>query len=319
MTGPLAQSSKHAKSLRLAGTILALGLLVYLLSQQGWDEILAAIQKISLFRLGAAFGLMMVSRLAVAGRWHVLLRAVGLDITFSQSTRLTFAGLFASNFLPTTIGGDVVRLAGSIQMKFDAAISAASLIVDRLVGMAGMAMALPFDLPSLLEGRFSLETLSHLSPQWGFAVWPAKGFLQRTLETGNRAVRKITQALSTWLGKPRALLGALAFSWVHMLSLFATLAILLEAMGDPLSFWLIAGFWSLVYFVTLLPISINGYGLQELSIALIFTRVGGISEPNALTVALLIRTLFIVASLPGAAFVPGIMAGREPTHTPSGE
>ncbi len=76
-----------------------------------------------------------------------------MKIPFRQSLRITFAGLFASNFLPTTIGGDVVRLAGAIQYRLDAATSTASLVVDRLVGMAGMAMMVPFSLPSLLSYR----------------------------------------------------------------------------------------------------------------------------------------------------------------------
>ena len=89
----------------------------------------------------------MVSRLAVAGRWHVLMHSAGTGIIPRQSIRLTFAMLFASNFLPTTIGGDVVRYAGAVRLGFDNAISLASLVVDRLVGMTGMAMALPFGIP----------------------------------------------------------------------------------------------------------------------------------------------------------------------------
>ena len=61
----------------------------------------------------------MVSRLAVAGRWHVLMHSAGTGITPRQSIRLTFAMLFASNFLPTTIGGDVVRYAGAVRLGFD--------------------------------------------------------------------------------------------------------------------------------------------------------------------------------------------------------
>ncbi len=139
--------------MRIFGTLIALALLVYLLSQQGWQEIVAAIHQIPLWRLALATVLMFVSRLAVAARWHVLLRAADPKISFRQSLRINFAGLFASNFLPTTIGGDVVRLAGAIQYKLDAATSTASLVVDRLVGMAGMAMMVPFSLPSLLSYR----------------------------------------------------------------------------------------------------------------------------------------------------------------------
>ena len=83
------------------------------------------------------------------------------------------------------------------------------------------------------------------------------------------------------------------------------------AMGEDLSFGLIAGLWSFVYFVTLLPISINGYGVQEISIAFIFSEVGGASLESGLTVSVIYRTLMMIASLPGVLFVPGIIAGNK--------
>ena len=98
-----ALSGRFAFWLRLFGTLLAAALLVYLLSQQGWEEIIAAIQRIPLWLLLLAFGLMMVSRFAVAGRWHVLLRSAGVWIAVGETLRVTFAGLFSTNFLPTTI------------------------------------------------------------------------------------------------------------------------------------------------------------------------------------------------------------------------
>lgn len=60
--------------LRIAGTLLAIALLIYLLSHQGWQSILDATRQIPLGVLAACFGLVLISRLAVALRWHVLLR-----------------------------------------------------------------------------------------------------------------------------------------------------------------------------------------------------------------------------------------------------
>ncbi|HEX9676052.1 MAG TPA: hypothetical protein VGA07_08735, partial [Anaerolineales bacterium] len=55
--------------LRVLGTLLAVGLLVYLLSSQGWDQILASIRQISLGRFALVVGMACVSRLAIGGRW----------------------------------------------------------------------------------------------------------------------------------------------------------------------------------------------------------------------------------------------------------
>ena len=75
-----------------------------------------------------------------------------------------------------------------------------------------------------------------------------------------------------------------------------------------LSFWLVAGMYTLTYFVTLVPISINGIGVQELSMTFLLVQLGGLSSSESATIALLTRVLFILTSLPGAFFLPSILA-----------
>nr|HMN63066.1 lysylphosphatidylglycerol synthase transmembrane domain-containing protein [Anaerolinea sp.] len=135
---------------RIGGTLLSLGLLVYLVYQQGWGEFSAALRQLSLGYFGLALGLIICSRMFVTLRWYVLLRSAGVEINFWRATSLVFMGLFASNFLPSTVGGDFVRMAGTVYLRLDAGVSAASLLVDRLVGMAGMALMLPAGLATVL-------------------------------------------------------------------------------------------------------------------------------------------------------------------------
>jgi hypothetical protein len=291
------------------GTLLAVGLLIYLLSREGWVEILAVVRQIEPWRFALALLLVMVSRLAVTGRWHVLMQHAGTGITLRQSLSITFAGLFASNFLPTTIGGDVVRLAGAIRLGFDKAISLASLVVDRLVGMAGMAMALPFALPALLNTGYAQSTIPN-SPFRALPLALAVPWLDKITGLLRKAFIQLMEALRIWLHKPRALLEALGFTWVHMLCTFAQVWILLRGMGEPVSFFLIGGLWAATYFVTLLPISINGMGVQELSMAFFFTTFAGVSPSSSLTLAILMRLLQMLASLPGALTIPGLIEGR---------
>ena len=309
-------SSRAGFLLRLVGTLLALALLVYLLSQQGWREILVAFRQIPAWRLVLALGLMFISRLAVSGRWYVLLRSAGVPVTASQALRVTFAGLFASNFLPTTVGGDVIRLAGALQLKFDAAIAAASLVVDRLVGMAGMAMALPFGLPPFLAWRQTSAALDGVhsvvvsAPLAASSLAAPLGKLwTATRGKGLSLLRRLFKALSLWVRQPRALIISLLFTWIHMLCLFGVIYLSLSGMGEQISFWLVGGLYSLVYFVTLLPVSINGYGIQEVSMTVIFSTVGGASVGSGLTAALLFRTIMMLASLPGVVFVPSLLSG----------
>ncbi|MCL4559648.1 MAG: flippase-like domain-containing protein [Chloroflexi bacterium] len=291
--------------LRWAGTLLALGLLVYLLIEQGWAEFFAALQRIPPIYFLAAVGTIFLSRLAVCGRWYALLRSGGARVTPLQASRLVFAGLFASNFLPTTIGGDVVRLAGAIQMGLDAAVSAASLVADRIIGMVGMACMLPFGLPRL----FTLAT-SEMAPLVASTL-PLSARFKPALDKLQRLVQTLLQTFTLWIRQPWALAQALLWSFGHMACLFATNWLLLKGMGEPAPFLVIGGLWSLSYFVTLLPISVNGLGVQEVSITYLFSHFGGVSVPAALALAVLIRMLYLLASLPGAAFLPGFIGPRK--------
>lgn len=301
--------SKRSSLLRLFGTLLALALLIYLLSQQGWDEIVVAVQQIPLWRLALALCLSLISRLAITVRWYGLLRSSGARIPFWQVLRITFAGLFSSNFLPTTIGGDVVRLAGAIQYQCDAAISAASLIVDRVVGLSSMAMVLPLSLPSFLAAR-PLSYLYHHFPALLGTLAPGNWWGKAWGKISALA-RRVIEAITLWLKQPYSLIISLVYTWVHMLCIYMIIQTILAGMDEHVPLWSIAGLYSLIYFFTLIPISINGYGLQEVSITFVFTSLAGVSMNSSLITALLLRTLMLIASLPGAIFVPDILAARE--------
>jgi uncharacterized membrane protein YbhN (UPF0104 family) len=307
---------------RLLGSLIALALLVYLLTQQGWREIGQALRGIGWWPMLISLGLTLLSRLAVAARWHVLLRGAGGKVTYGQTLRLTFAGLFASNFLPTTIGGDVVRLAGGFLLDLDRAVCAASLVVDRLVGMAGMAMPLPVGLAAVL-GRPPAgpeETQGNASPAIVLMGVSSNGWLSSLRRRGREFLRRVLEALTLWMRRPQALLNALVMTWGHMLFLFASIWFLLRRMGEQTSFPLVAGLWTLVYFITLVPISINGLGLQEVSLTFVYVTFAGVSMPNALTLAVLLRTLYVASSLPGAVFLPGILpSARQLTSNTRGE
>lgn len=279
--------------LRVLGTLLAVALIFVLVREEGWKEVQAALTQISWTQISAALVLVVLSRICVTVRWYILLRSGGVKTTIWQSAALTFTGLFANNFLPTTIGGDVVRLAGAMQLGYDRAISLASLAADRLMGMLGMVFTLPLGL---------VPALHNLGTGAGQAA-----AISALFSRGFDFVRRTFQSFSVWVSRPWALLGALACTWGHMLFTFITMYILIQALGGHVALWLIAGLWSLAYFVTLVPISINGYGVQELSLTFLFSTIGGLSTAASLTVAVLIRALYIAVSLVGAFFLPGIL------------
>jgi glycosyltransferase 2 family protein len=297
--------------LRILGSLLAAGLIVFWLVQN-WTDVAQTFLKVGWEGFLFSLILTLTSRFSTVGRWHSLLRSADIPIRPRQSIQLTFAGLFSANFLPTTVGGDLVRFAGGVKLGFEPAVVAASLVADRLVGMAGMATVLPLGLYQMARTPLPAPTSRTLWPAAGIALPPAlrKPAAWAWARTG-QLWASLMKALRLWLARPRALLLSYLFTWGHMLSVFLSVWILFQRIGESIPLWLVGGCWALSYFPTLLPVSINGLGVQELTLTFFFVNVGGVSLPAALAMATLMRVLQALASLPGAFFVPGLLTAEK--------
>lgn len=287
--------------IRWGGTILSIGVMIYLLSRIGLGEAWQAISLLTTWQILLVLFLVFVSRLATFGRWYTLIKDQTDKLSLTDTIKLTFAGLFASNVLPTTIGGDALRMAGAVRLGLSASLAAASLVVDRLVGMTGMALMLPF---SFSEVNAYLRS-QHLSTMADSMAIP----LVSQFKNG---IRKVMVNLRFWTKHPYILLKALGFTLIHQTAIYMIIFILVEGMGETLSFWQIAGIWSLTYFITLLPISINGLGLQEVTITNLFTLFGGLSPATSIGLAVILRLVWLIGSLPGAFFIGEVLAGKSP-------
>ena len=279
--------------IRGLGSILALSLLIVLIQEEGDGQLFSALRRVSVGYFLAAVVALTISRVFAATRWHILLKSAGVEIPFLRSVMLTFTGNFSSNFLPTTIGGDVVRLAGAMQLGYDRAVCVASLVADRLIGLAGMSIALPLGLVPV----FSMGNGVTQSVAFSTLIQKGVDFAKRTFES-----------FSIWLKKPLALSGSMLATFGNMIFIYLSVYLLLLGIDHHVSYWLVAGLYTLTYFVTLVPISINGLGVQELSMTFLLAQLGGLSSSESATVALLTRAMFIITSMPGAFFLPTILA-----------
>lgn len=279
--------------IRGLGSILALALLIVLIQEEGDGQLFSALRRVSVGYFLAAVVALTISRVFAATRWHILLKSAGVEIPFLRSVMLTFTGNFSSNFLPTTIGGDVVRLAGAMQLGYDRAVCVASLVADRLIGLAGMSIALPLGLVPV----FSMGNGITQSVAFSTLIQKGVDFAKRTFES-----------FSIWLKKPLALSGSMLATFGNMIFIYLSVYLLLLGIDHHVSYWLVAGLYTLTYFVTLVPISINGLGVQELSMTFLLAQLGGLSSSESATVALLTRAMFIITSMPGAFFLPTILA-----------
>jgi len=283
-------------------TILSLALFLYIIYQSRNDFLLTiqtAIPGWALAGLAVLFG----SRLMVSARWHALLKISDHPLKFWETLKLTYAGLFATNFLPTSIGGDLVRFIGMTQIGIDSALVMASLIMDRVVGLIGMLFMVPGGLNLIAHPLQTNQSTTTMT--LSISALPASlGKLwQKLLDF----IHKIFHDLLFWLKHPRNLFTSLLFTLFHELLVFGMLWFFLRSVGEDIPYWTIAFLYSLSYLATLIPLSIGGLGIQEMSITYLFSNFAGVSMQAALALAVLNRLAFVINSLPGAFFLPSIL------------
>src|SRR5205085_4499379 len=75
-----------------------------------------------------------------AWRWYVLLKPQGIDVPFSRIVAYYFLGMYFNFFLPSAIGGDVVKVYYLNKETKQLSASASSVFFDRDMGMGGLVL-----------------------------------------------------------------------------------------------------------------------------------------------------------------------------------
>ncbi len=298
------QPKKQSSYWRWILTIAAIGLFIYQLSKQDFHETLNIIKGMPLWMIFASIGLMIGSRISTAARWNALLKINAPKPQFKDTLKTTFAGLFSSNILPTSIGGDFVRLFMGIQAKLDPAYVASSLIMDRIIGFTGMFFFMPFGLHLLFNHASTSQ--AYLLPMCFLFAATFSDVFKKIWEWIKKFIQKVWNSVKLWGKHPAYLIESLGFTFLHMFFFFSTMWLFLHAMHVEISIFKIGAIYSLSYVISLFPLSIGGLGIQELAISNLFSILGPMPIEIANALALLIRLAYIVSSIPGVFFLPDI-------------
>ena len=289
MTENQQKSSKRATAIRWLGTIITSALFLWLISGQKWYVVLQKAAGIAPWAIAAAVLCFVATYAFNTLRWCSLLWTQNVKITFWQAFRMAWAGVFASNFLLSTIGGDSFRMIGIARYTDRKSIGVGSVILDRIINMAAMACLIP--VPFLVFGG-SLSGMLHPA-----AVLLPEGLRKRF----ERFFPKIADVFRSWAARPSAFVYAFLAAWPS--NLFPMLATYLIAhqLGMNVSFLQVMAVQTVTYFVSQLP-SINGYGLREGAYTTLYTALGASLE-QASTLALVTRFISILSTIPGALWL----------------
>ena len=309
------------RRLRILWTFLKIGasvaLLYWLIATIDWTQFARTVRAIPGQRLAAGLLVAFLGQLLCAWRLRVLLHVQSVDVRYLFCVRLTFLGLFAGNFLPSTIGGDAVKIVLLARQGVGTAVSTLSVAADRLLGLAAFALLLPTVLtaPHIL-GLQSFENsarVAGLVAVAGFAAIAGLVFLllrsskSRMAASSGRGrfanmMSTVTSTLSRWTKRPGDLLFAMAVSLAAALAGIVSVWIQAQPMGLSLTLIDFIAVYALVYFAALVPVSLNGVGVQEMAFVYLLPRLGANPE-QAMALALMARLFLVVISLPGAIFM----------------
>jgi len=282
--------------------ILTTALLVAVINYVDLTMVWERIRSVNPLWLLASLGCLAIGYIMCGIRWAWIAKGLGIDVTTKQKIRLYFLGMFASLFLPSTIGGDVIRgvLLAKREGRSGIGVAAgASVILDRVNGMYALLLLLTFSM-FFFEWPVTwwVTWLGIVGTAWLgmlFYPWIDRHLVGRLPEKLERLKalplmeRKFQKRW--WQSLPVSLLFQILIVQAHFF--------LGMAVGLEMSWFAFSIMVGLVALVATLPISLNGFGVREagyVSFAVYF----GASGDAATAMAALWVIVLGVASLPGA-------------------
>jgi uncharacterized protein (TIRG00374 family) len=248
------------------------------------------------------------------GKWRLMVNVAGAGLHVRQAARCYFAGLFGSLFLPSLIGGDLVRAGLALRLARSKAGVLLGSFLDRIIDFAALTLLAGLGallVPGALDARGRRVFLVlgvgafivAATITSAIALLPVRRFSFRM----RRQVVRVRRAGRSMASQPGAMLRALSMAMVAQLAFIELSVLLATACGLDLPFrvWLFA--WPLAKLSAALPITQGGIGLREAALAALLVPFGA---PAVLTVAAGLAWEAIVVSGALVAGTISLLIGR---------
>src|SRR6266446_4779962 len=123
-------------------------------------QLRAALSSVRPIRFGIILIIYLFAHATGIVKWRMVVNAAGSQLNFATSAQCYLGGLFGTLFLPSIIGGDVIRMAVGLQRSPNPAAVLAGNVVDRFIDVISQAtlvlvglLLLPGALPASLQGQ----------------------------------------------------------------------------------------------------------------------------------------------------------------------
>ncbi len=250
----------------------------------------------------------------LARRLQLIFEVKGVPISLKEASSLTLVGYFFNNFLPTSVGGDIVKALCAARVTKSTVKSVTGVLMDRIFGLFTFIL-----IPSLTLLFFMKEIANPIVPVvvYSLLVFSALFFFMifnrgvarrfRFIETllsrfnFDRKAREIYESLHDFKNHKGVVAGAMALSVVgqsvSICALYA-MALALGAHAPLIYFFLLV---PVVHLVSMLP-SLNGLGIREG--AYVYFLGPYIGKEYAFALGILwLGLLFMLSLLGGAVYL----------------
>lgn len=276
--------------LAVSGLVLA-----WLISQTSWQPLADLFVGMKPAWWLSAVLVYAVAQVVSSKRWQLLAHALGFAAPLSRYLSLYYLGMFFSLFLPTSIGGDVVRAWVLAEQPRRRGAALLSVVSERFSGLIALVIL------AFLAALVQYDTL----PWWvlasvlGLTVGMVGGLT--LLPIGKRysiKLKSLAQALSLSRQHRGRWWVALGLAFLVQLGSIVQIALVGHALGLSVPLLGYAVAVPLVSLLTMLPLSLNGLGIREGSLILLLAPFG-VTVPGAVALGLAWFALTLTLGLMG--------------------
>jgi len=248
----------------------------------------------------------LASTYLAAYRWKLIMSILAFGENISYYIKSYFKGTFFNQVLPSSIGGDAVRIIDLTQIGYDKKDAFYGVFVDRVVGLVGL-LVLNLIATVLFYGTFenSFSNLIILIAIGGISGFLSLFYLEKITFLANykflNLFHRLARRLNNLYANKTLLLKHTGISvGVHFLSVLTLYALALS-IDFHISFQTFLIAVPPVFLLMIIPVSLAGWGIREGAMIGIFMLVSA-DETKVMAMSVLYGLLLIISSLPGAYF-----------------
>ena len=307
---------------------LSVGLLWFVFSKIDIQNTWEILQSANLAYILMAALIFLIVNVLLLCRWFIFIRALDLSVTVKSTIQHYFYGLFGNLFLPTAIGGDLIKIMGLCKDSSQKPKVVASVLIDRLSGFASTAIvavgAYIFGykliedkvllIPILLMGLGAFGIAAVLFNKkiysFGCRIFNRLPRFQKSLMTMHYDIALLKESHKSREGG-RAILISCVSQMIFAFSYF----LVAKALHQDIAMIYFLIFVPIICVVSMVP-SIGGLGVREVGAAYLFGKIG--IESGIAVSLTLINFLFMVAIglVGGVLYVTTLSTGRVQHHLP---